>query len=78
MRNGFGGLVANLGWLIGGVNYLATAFHFFSTDRVGLGLVQLAVPPAELVLPWVAGAAFGVASLVSFALILIGGAIATS
>lgn len=76
MRDAIGGACSTLGWVIGGVNYLATALAFFADDRIGLGLVQLAVPPAELILPWLAGTAYGVASLASIGLIVLGGAIA--
>jgi hypothetical protein len=75
VRDALGGLLSAVGWVIGAVNYLATAGWFFADGRPVLGIVQLAVPPAELVLPWLAGTAFGVASLVSFGLLMLGGAI---
>lgn len=75
MRNAIGGLLSTLGWVIGGINYLATAGWFFANDQVALGFIQLVVPPAELVLPWLAGTAFGVASAASFGLLLLGGAV---
>lgn len=76
MRDAIGGALSVLGWLVGGVNYLATAFAFFADDRIGLGLIQLAVPPAELILPWLAGVVYGVASIVSLGLLVLGAAVA--
>jgi hypothetical protein len=70
-----GKLIMILGFIIGGVNYLVTAGYFFSNDQAFLGLIQLLVPPAELVLPWVASSTLGIASLVSMAFIIIGAAI---
>lgn len=64
--------LANLGIAIGGVNYLLTAGYFFSNGQTGLGLIQLLIPPAELVLPWVASPALGIISLVSLVMIVIG------
>ena len=61
-----------LGYFIGGLNYLLTAGYFFSHEQTGLGLIQLLVPPAELVLPWVASPTLGIISGVSIAMILIG------
>lgn len=64
--------IANLGIAIGGVNYLLTAGYFFSNGQTGLGLIQLLVPPAELVLPWVASPTLGLISLVSLVMMVIG------
>jgi hypothetical protein len=64
--------IANLGIAIGGVNYLLTAGYFFSNGQTGLGLIQLLVPPAELVLPWVASPTLGTISLVSLVMMVIG------
>jgi len=64
--------IANLGIAIGGVNYLLTAGYFFSSGQTGLGLIQLLVPPAELVLPWVASPTLGIISLVSLVMMVIG------
>ena len=57
-----------LGYFIGGLNYLLTAGYFFSHEQTGLGLIQLLVPPAELVLPWVASPTLGIISGVSIAI----------
>lgn len=65
-------VLANLGIAIGGVNYLLTAGYFFSNEQTGLGLIQLLVPPAELVLPWVASPTLGIISLVSLVMMVIG------
>lgn len=62
------------GYAIGGVNYLLTAGYFFSNGQTLLGIVQLVIPPAELVLPWIASPMLGLVSLVSIALI-VGGAV---
>lgn len=64
--------IASLGYAIGAINYLLTAGYFFSNGRTGLGLIQLLVPPAELVLPWVATPTLGIISGVSTAMIVIG------
>jgi len=64
--------VANLGFLIGGINYLLTAGFFFSNGNTLLGVVQLLVPPAELVLPWIASPTLGLISAVSTAMIVFG------
>ena len=61
------------GFFVGGINYLLTAGYFFSNGRTGLGLIQLLVPPAELILPWVASPVLGIISLVSIVMISIGG-----
>ncbi len=64
-----------VGYAVGGVNYLLTTFYFFSIGNNFLGLVQLLVPPAEFVLPWVASPVLGVVSLVSLALMISGAAL---
>ena len=64
-----------LGFAIGGLNYLITAGYFFANDRTVLGVIQLVVPPAEIVLPWAANTALGIASAVSIVLCLIGAAV---
>jgi hypothetical protein len=60
------------GIVIGGLNYLLTAFVFFSRGDTLLGLIQLIVIPAELVLPWVAHPTLGIVSLVSVVLMVSG------
>ena len=64
--------LANLGFIIGGINYLLTAGFFFSNEKTLLGLIQLLVPPAELVLPWVASPTLGIISAVSLVMIVTG------
>jgi hypothetical protein len=66
--------IASIGLAIGGINYFLTAGYFFSNDQTGLGLVQLLVPPAELVLPWVASPTLGLISLVSLVMMIAGAA----
>lgn len=60
------------GVVIGGLNYLFTAFVFFSRGDTFLGFIQLVVIPAELVLPWVAHPMLGLVSLTSLGLIIVG------
>lgn len=60
------------GVVIGGLNYLFTAFVFFSRGDTFLGFIQLVVIPAELVLPWVAHPMLGLVSLISLGLIIVG------
>lgn len=62
-----------LGYFIGAINYLVTAGFFFADGKTGLGLIQLLVPPAELVLPWLASPVLGLVSLASLGLIIAGG-----
>jgi hypothetical protein len=64
--------LANLGFVLGGLNYLLTAGFFFSNGQTGLGLIQLLIPPAELVLPWVASPTLGIISLISLGMVVIG------
>ena len=66
-----------LGFAAGVVNYFLTSYYFFSHDQGFLGLVQLLIPPAEFVLPWVADPKLGVLSISSLALILLGGSVAS-
>ncbi len=70
MEKGSG--LMGLGYLIGGINYLVTALVFFANGDTVLGLIQLVVPPAELILPWLASPALGIVSLVSLGLIISG------
>ena len=70
-----GKTMMTLGFLIGGVNYLVTAFYFFSNDQALLGAILLLVPPSELVLPWVASTTLGIASAVSLVLMISGAAL---
>jgi hypothetical protein len=72
MKEGFGGSMLAVGVVLGIANYLFTAFVFFSRGDNFLGLIQLVVIPAELVLPWVAHPALGVVSLVSLGLMIAG------
>lgn len=76
MRNYLGKGMMHTGFIIGAINYLFTAGYFFSNDMTGLGLIQLFVPPAEVVLPWVASPTLGLVSLVSLSFIIVGAAIA--
>jgi len=61
-----------LGFVIGGINYLLTAGYFFSNDNALLGLIQLLVPPAEVIMPWVANTTLGIMSVLSLGLCLVG------
>jgi hypothetical protein len=64
-----------IGMTLGVVVYFATAFVFFGRGDNFLGVAQLAIPPTELVLPWVASTRLGVLSVVSFILTIVGVAI---
>jgi hypothetical protein len=72
MKQGMGGTMIIAGYVLGGLNYLITSLVFFSRGDTLLGLIQLVIPPAELVLPWVAHPTLGVISLVSLGLIIAG------
>lgn len=61
-----------LGFAIGAINYFVTAGYFFSNDDAFLGLIQLFVPPAEVIMPWVANKTLGIVSLISLGLCLVG------
>ena len=61
-----------LGFAIGAINYFVTAGYFFSNDEALLGLIQLFVPPAEVIMPWVANKTLGIVSLISLGLCLVG------
>jgi hypothetical protein len=63
------------GYVLGGVIYLVTAGIFFSNGENFLGLVQLFVPPAVFVLPWLVSPALGIMSLASVALMFVGAAL---
>lgn len=61
-----------MGVLLGALVYLVTAGVFFANGNEGLGLIQLLVPPAELVLPWVISTRLGMFSVLSLLLIAVG------
>lgn len=60
------------GVVLGALVYLVTAGVFFAQGDEGLGLIQLLVPPAELVLPWLISTRLGVISVVSVVLMVVG------
>ena len=68
-----GGTLIGLGLLAGGAIWIATTVHFFGEGNNFLGLVSLLVPPSEIVLPWLVSREFGIASLVSTGLLILGG-----
>jgi hypothetical protein len=70
-----GPVLMGIGFLIGGINLFVTAGYFFSNDQAFLGVVMLLVPPAELVLPWVANTTLGIVSVVSIVFLLAGSAL---
>ena len=49
-----GGVVAGAGVLSALIGYFGSAYVFFESDRTFLGLVALFVPPADVVLGFVA------------------------
>ena len=70
MEQGSG--LMGLGYVIGGLNYLLTALVFFANGDTALGLIQLVIPPAELILPWLAAPVLGLVSLASLGLLIVG------
>ena len=64
--------IIRLGFLAGGVIWIATAVHFFGEGKNFLGLVSLLIPPSEIVLPWLVSREFGIASVVSTGLLVTG------
>lgn len=72
LRGDMGYVLIVVGFVLGVLVYLVTAGVFFAQGNEGLGLIQLLVPPAELVLPWVVSARLGGLSLLSLCLILVG------
>lgn len=72
MKQGIGASMVVAGVVIGGLNYLLTAFVFFSRGDTLLGFIQLVVIPAELVLPWVAHPLLGAVSSVGLGLMILG------
>lgn len=70
MEKGTG--LVGLGYVVGGINYLVTALVFFANGDTALGLIQLVIPPAELILPWLASPVLGLVSLASLGLIIVG------
>lgn len=60
------------GWTIGFINYLLTAMTLFNQGRKSLALIQLLVPPAELILPWVASPVLGLISATGAGLVILG------
>ena len=61
-----------IGVLLGALVYLVTAGILFANGNEGLGLIQLLIPPAELVLPWVISTRLGMFSLLSVLLMAVG------
>jgi hypothetical protein len=70
-----GETLMTLGLVIGGINYLVTAGYFFSNNDALLGLIQLFVPPAEVIMPWIASPTLGIVSLISLGMMLGGAAL---
>lgn len=70
MEKGTG--LMGLGYVLGGINYLVTALVFFANGDTALGLIQLVIPPAEVILPWLASPVLGLVSLASLGLIIVG------
>lgn len=59
----FGATLSALGILGAICSYFGTTYVFFSTDRNFLGTLALFVPPADLVLSFVASPILGVAGV---------------
>lgn len=75
MNLAIGLMLARIGWAISAINYFLTAIALFNQDKKGLALIQLLLPPAELVLPWVASTFLGLMSATGCGLVLLGLAI---
>ena len=54
MLEKFGNLISGVGLLAAAGGYLGTLYVFFSSDRTLLALIALFVPPADVVLGFVA------------------------
>jgi hypothetical protein len=67
-----GGLLMGIGFVVGGITWIATTAIFFSDGNNFLGLVSLLIPPSEVVLPWVISPTLGFASLTSTGCLIIG------
>lgn len=67
-----GGLFLGVGFVVGGITWVATTATFFSDGNNFLGLVSLLVPPSEVVLPWVVSPTLGFASLMSTGCLIVG------
>lgn len=72
---GMGKLLIAVGMGLSVVTWLATAAAFFADDRAGLAVILLLIPPAELILPWVASTTLGLMSLGGLVSFIIGAAL---
>lgn len=71
------GLVMMLaGFALSALIYFVTSAVFFSKGENFLGLVQLLVPPAELVLPWLVSRRLGTLSIMGMVLMIAGSSLA--
>jgi hypothetical protein len=62
-----------IGFIGGGIVWIATTVYFFSNDETFLGLLSFFVPPSAAILPWVVSTTLGIASIGSAVSLLIGG-----
>lgn len=65
-----------MGFALSALIYFVTSAVFFSQGENFLGLVQLLVPPAELVLPWLVSRRLGTLSIVGVILMIGGSSLA--
>jgi hypothetical protein len=69
-----GALLFGASFLVGAVVYLVPAGIFFSRGDLLLGFLQLFLPPAALVLPWIIDPLYGIAGVVSVVTYMVGAA----
>jgi hypothetical protein len=73
MRDTVGAALAILGWILGGIVWLATTVLLWLSGDTGLALLAFFFPPAD-VLSFVVAPALGVAAVAAVALVMCGAA----
>lgn len=72
LLGGIGKTLLAVGFIVGGLTWLATTAYFFQNDENFLGLISLLVPPSEIVLPWVVSIELGIISVASTTCLIVG------
>jgi hypothetical protein len=72
MPGRLGGTLTAIGLLVGGLMWVLTTAHFFATGNGFLGVVSLLLPPSEVVLPWLVSPNWGLVSLASIVMLMVG------
>jgi hypothetical protein len=75
MRDTVGAALAILGWILGGIVWLATTVLLWLSGDTGLALLAFFFPPADVVLSFVVAPALGVAAVAAVALVMCGAAV---